>query len=109
VQKEADKLSQQLLEMTDDRAAAAHILEYDGDRRKRALAESVLSAFKAGANSSAHAEHIARASDAYGAAITQLGREYAAAEQTRKRAEGIQIRLDVLRSIMSNERKALDL
>lgn len=68
-----------------------------------------MAAFKSGADSTGKAEHMAQASASYEADLSQLGREYAAAEQVRMQADGIKDRLKILQSIMSNERKALDL
>ena len=83
-----------------DTGLARHILEYDSDRRKRALARAMAPAL-AGGDSAAKAEAEARASATYTAELTQLGKEHQAAETTVLEFEAVKLRWETARSLLS--------
>lgn len=107
--KEADRLSNNLMGMVDELADARMIIEYDGERRKAALSRAVLIAFKGGADSSARAEHEARASVRFEEDLRELSKAYAQADKSRLIFENTKIRLDVLRTIISAEKSKMEL
>ena len=107
--KEVDRLNEKLSQMKDEVADARTVIEYDSERRKNALSRCVLAAFKAGADSTSRAEHEARASSEYELAIKELANAHTLAEQTLREFEVIKIRVEVLRTKLSNERSLLNL
>lgn len=94
--------SDALAQMTGQVAKARQIREYDSDRRKRALAlavQDVLGHTPEAAN--AAAEHKARASQSYQAAMGQLGAELREAEKMVAQWEASKARFEALRSLLS--------
>ncbi len=83
---------------------AKHVLEYDSDRRKQALARAMRAAL-AGGESAAKAEAEARASDGYAKELSQLGVEQKMAEQTLKEWEVLKIKWETARSLLSMQRE----
>lgn len=108
-----DQLSEALMEVSNTMAdmakaaaAARQIREYDGDRRKRALSLAVRDAMHAAPNLSATAaEHIARSSDSYGAAISTLATELRSAEGALSQWEAMKVRFESLRSLLSIQKQ----
>lgn len=107
--KEADALSRKLMGMADELADAQVVVKFDSERRHAALSRAVLAAFKAGADSSAKAEHVARGSSGYEADMKSLADALALAERTRIAFDTIKIRLEVLRSMISAEKAKMEL
>jgi hypothetical protein len=99
--RELEKLSIQLAAMVPSVADARTVLEYDSERRKAALSRAVLTAFKAGATSTSHAEHEARASAKYEDDMRGLATDYTKAERTKTEFEVIRIKVDSLRTLVS--------
>jgi hypothetical protein len=81
---------------------AKQIREWDGERRKVALAKHVAPLLPK--MSASAAEHTARASEAYINLIKILQRELMDAEQTIARYEAIKCKWESARSIMSMQR-----
>jgi len=107
--READRLSEKLQGMKDELADARMVLEYDGERKKAAISRAVLAAFKAGADSTARAEHEARSSAKYEEDMRALANAYAKAERVRIEYETTRIRLEVLRSMLSTQRSLIEM
>ena len=104
---DAAELQRQLVEAVEeivrrasDVGLARHILEYDGDRKKRALARAMAPALKGG-DSAAKAEAEARASDTYGAELVQLGKEQQAAQTCCLEFDALKLRWETARSLLS--------
>lgn len=96
----ADQLMQtaeELAAMTDDVAKARVVREYDGERRKRALADRVREFLVAGDSASA-AETKGRASAGYGEALDSLQRDLTLAEGILARHDAKRILWESLRS-----------
>lgn len=107
--KEVDRLNEKLSNMKDEVADARTVIEYNSERRKNALSRAVLVAFKNKASSAAEAEHQARASEKYELELKELANAHALAEQVRVDFETTKIRVEVLRTKLSNERSLLNL
>lgn len=107
--READRLSAKLLMMHDDLSDARMVVEYDSERRRSALSRAVLAAFKAGADSTARAEHEARSSAKYEEDMRALANAYAKAERVRIEYETTRIRLDVLRTMISTQKSLIEM
>jgi hypothetical protein len=86
--------------MAGDEALARTVIEYDSDRRKRALARAMASAL-AGDASAARAEAEARASEPYAKELEQLRREFNAAQQTHCDWEVAKVSWETARSLLS--------
>lgn len=100
------EVSNMLTAMAKTAAAARQIREYDSDRRKRALSLAVRDAMHASPNLSATAaEHIARASESYGAAITALATELRNAEGALSEWDAMKVRFESLRSLLSIQKQ----
>lgn len=99
--RELEKLSIQLAAMVPAVADARTVLEYDSERRKSALSRAVLAAFKAGAKSTSHAEHAARASGPFEADMKELASDYTKAERVKTEFEVLRIKVDSLRTLVS--------
>ena len=102
-------MSEKLQGMKDELADARMVLEYDGERKKAAISRAVLAAFKAGADSTARAEHEARSSAKYEEDMRALANAYAKAERVRIEYETTRIRLEVLRSMLSTQRSLIEM
>jgi hypothetical protein len=98
----ADKLSS----MTGDVAVARQVVNFDSDRRKRALAIAAAPLLAAG-NTNAGADTEARASGVYAAAMKQLGEQYAAAEKVLAEWEATKIQFECARSLLSAQKAAM--
>lgn len=94
----ADKLSK----MAGDLAKAKQVREYDGDRRKRALA--VAAAPLLTENSASAAETMARASDPYHTAMKQLAAELLTAERVIADHDAVRIQWETARSLLAMQR-----
>jgi hypothetical protein len=92
--------------MAADTGMAKHVLEYDGDRRKRALARAMAPAL-AGGDSGVKADAEARASEPYHKEMQQLGKEHVAAEQQVMAHEAAKLRWETCRSLLSMMRESI--
>ena len=92
--------------MAGDVGMAKHVLEYDSDRRKRALARA-MAAPLAGGSSAAAAEAEGRASEAYSAELGLLAKQHAAAEQTVAEFEAAKLVWDTARSLLAMSRETM--
>ena len=89
-----------------DVGMAKHVLEYDNDRRKRALARA-MSAPLAGGESAVKAEAEARASESYGKELDALSKQSLAAEQTVMLWESHKITWETCRSLLSMQKEGM--
>lgn len=87
-------------------AQARQIREYDGDRRKRALAVWALPFLKAGESASA-ADISARASEGYKSDMYALALALQAAEKTIMEFEAMKIQWESARSLLSLQRETV--
>jgi hypothetical protein len=92
--------------MSADVGMAKHVLEYDGDRRKRALARAMAPALLGG-DSGVKAEAEGRASETYQKEMQQLGKEHQAAEQQVAAWEATKIQWETARSLLAMQRDGL--
>jgi len=97
---------QRMSELAGDVGLAKHVLEYDGDRRKRALARA-MKAPLAGGSSATAAEAEARASESYAKELAQLGVEHANAEQMVMDWEALRLQWETARSLLSLQRETV--
>lgn len=98
------KASDELASMADAVARARQVRDYDSDRRKRALATAVRDFLSEG-DSSAAAEHKARASESYGAMMKQTGKDLILAEKTIAEYEATKIKWETARSLLSVQKQ----
>lgn len=96
---------ERLAALASDVGAAKHVLEYDSDRRKRALARAMAAALLGG-DSAAKAEAEGRASPGYDKEFAQLGKEHQAAEQIQTEWEVERLRWDTARSLLAMQRES---
>ena len=89
-----------LAAMTKDVGASRQIVEYDSDRRKRALAVAAVPFLAAGESASA-AEMQARASKDYATAMGKLSRDYTTAQTVIAEWEAKRILFETSRSLLS--------
>ena len=92
--------------MASDVGLAKHILEYDSNRCKKALARA-MAAPLAGGSSAAAAEAEGRASEAYSKELSQLAKEHALAEQTVMEYEAARLVWDTARSLLAMSREQI--
>lgn len=92
--------------MAADIGAAKVVIEYDGDRRKRALARA-MAAPLAGDASAAKAEAEARASESYSKELSQLSKELTAAMQLLSEYETTRLQWETARSLLSLQRETV--
>lgn len=85
---------------------ARHILEYDSDRKKQALARA-MAAPLAGGSSAAKAESEARNDAVYAKELDTLARQHTAAEQTISRHDVLKIKWETSRSLLSMQRESV--
>lgn len=95
-----------LQQMADEVGKAAHVREYDGDRRKRALARAMAPAL-AGGDSAAKAEAEARASDTYAKELETLAKEHKAAEQVMSEWTAKKLVWESCRSLLSMQKETV--
>lgn len=100
LQQRLSESADRIAAMAGDVGLARQVREYNGDQRKRVLAIAALPLLKAG-ESAAAADMEARASEPYGAALKQLAKELATAEQTIARWEAERLAWDSARSLLS--------
>jgi hypothetical protein len=86
--------------------AAKHVIEYDGDRRKTALARSMAVSLAAGC-SAAKADSGARASDGYAKAMTAIGKQHQAALTEVERYQCLKLQWETARSLLSMQKEAV--
>ena len=107
LQKRFMEATKKLQEMDASYAMARTIKSYDSDRRKKLLAESVVQAFKDGAESASEAEHRARASAAYGSGLVKLQAELKAAEEIIVEVEMEDKAWETCRSLLAMQREGM--
>jgi len=92
--------------MASDVGMAKHVLEYDGDMRKKALGRA-MAAPMAGGASAAKAEAEARASESYAKEMAVLAKSHLAAEQTVAEFEAMKLTWDTARSLLAMSRESM--
>lgn len=107
--KELGRLTKKLSGMIEKVAQARTVLEFNSDRQKTCFSKAVLRAFKAGATSTAQAEHQGKADAAFAAEMTGLVTNYKAAEMVRTEFEVVKIQLDAIRTLISAQKATLNL
>lgn len=80
------------------------VINYDSDRRKQLLAKYAAKHLKAG-ESSAAAETLARADEAYGKELDQLQLEYESAEKTLAENNAAETAWETFRSLLAMQRE----
>ena len=95
-----------LEKLRDDYAAARQVVEYDGERRKAALAGATVKQLDAGKGAAA-SEAYARTSPEYHEAMRRLGQDYTAAQAVISKYHATITTLDALRSILSTQRSLI--
>ena len=83
-----------------DTGSAKHVIEYDGDMRKRALARA-MAAPLAGGESGVKAEAMARASETYKAELDVLAKSHLAAQQQVQAHEAAKCKWETARSLLA--------
>ena len=92
--------------MASDVGMAKHIMEYDGDMRKKALGRA-MAAPMAGGASAAKAEAEARASESYAREMVVLAKSHQLAEQTVMEYEALRLVWDTARSLLAMSREQI--
>jgi len=95
-----------IAQSTTDVALAKHVITYDSDRRKRALARAMSPAL-AGGSSAPKAEAEARACESYSEEMKRLGKEFAAASQVILDYEASKLKWETARSLLAMQREAV--
>lgn len=108
LQRQLAESCEAIANMSGDVACAKHVLEYDSDRRKRALAHG-MAAPLAGGTPVSKAEAEARASERYGSELKQLGREFEQAEKVVRDYEAAKLRWETARSLLAMMREQVKL
>lgn len=93
-----------LAKMAPEVATAKQVKEYDGERRKRALAVFVMEQLKQEKMSTSLAEHAARASDGWGASLNDLGEQLKSALRVIETHDATMILYESSRSVLSMEK-----
>lgn len=104
IQKRMVEAVQEMERLSPETGMAKHVIEYDSDRRKQALARAMRAAL-AGGESAAKAEAEARASASYEKELSQLGVEHKMAEQTLKDWEVLKLKWETCRSLLSMQKE----
>lgn len=97
---------QELSRMAADVGAAKHIIEYDGNRTKRALARAMAAAL-AGGDSVAKSEAEGRASEIYVKELQQLGKEHQAATTVLTEWEVTKLKWQTAQSLLAMQRESV--
>jgi hypothetical protein len=97
-----------IAKMTSDLADARTVKEFSSDRVKRAFSVEVERFLTAGDSATA-SEHKARASAQYGSSLHDLGEQYKTAMRTIEQHEGLKVRFESARSILSTEKAKMGL
>ena len=97
---------EQINRMAGDVGMAKHVLEYDGDMRKKALARAMAAPI-AGGSSAAKAEAEARSSESYAREMTVLAKSHQVAEQTVMEYEAARLVWDTARSLLAMSREQI--
>lgn len=102
-QAQLQRAAKALEAMAESLADARQILEYDSDRRKRALSDVVAVLLDSGESATA-AEFKARASKSYGDALIQLGVQYRESRRVVEKYEAQKILFQAAQSLLAMER-----
>ncbi len=94
--------------MAGDVGMAKHVIEYDSDRRKKALSRAMLPALMGG-DSAAKAEATARASELYSRELEVLGKEHVIAMQTVSEFEALKLLWQTAQSLLAMQRESAKL
>lgn len=97
---------EELSRMADDVGLARHVLSFDADRRKQALARS-MSAPLAGDESVSKAEAQGRASPIYAKELDQLAKEHVAAEQRITKWDALKCVWSTCQSMLAMQRESV--
>ncbi len=106
LQRKMVQVVQALEAMADEVGRAAHVREYDSDRRKKALSRAMAAPLEGG-ESAAKAEALARADAVYSKELEQLAREHLAAEQTFSDWTAKKLVWETCRSLLSMQRETV--
>ena len=108
---EVDGLQQKMVEtveamsaLTATVGASKHVVEYDGDRRKAALARA-MAAPLAGGSSAAKAESEARASETYAKELSVLAKQHNAALAEIENYYCLKLQWETARSLLSMQKE----
>jgi hypothetical protein len=107
-QQQMNRAALDIAKLANDVADAKTIKEFSGDRMKRALSVQVASFLETG-DSGVAAEHKSRASKEYGTHLHDLEEQYKTAMRVIEKYEGLKVRFESARSILSVERQKLGL
>ncbi len=107
-ERQLERCATQLAAMSDQLADAKQILEFDPERRRKALSEVVAVLLDAG-ESAVAAEHKGRASEAYRNALIQLGTQSRDAHRVVERANALKVQWETSRSILSLEKTKISM
>ena len=86
--------------------AAKHVIEYDGDRRKTALARAMAVSLAAG-DSVSKADSEARASADYAKAMAAIGKQHQAALTEVEKYQCLKLQWETARSLLSMQKEAV--
>ncbi len=107
-ERQLERCGNTLAGMSDMLAEAKQVIEYDSDRRKRALAD-VMAVLLDEGDSAAAAECKARASKQYGEAFIHLGMQLRDALRVTEKAVALKIQWESARSLLSMERAKVNM
>jgi len=106
-QKRLLEASERLDSMTNGVALARQVVEYDSDRRKKALAMEVAPLI--GEMSAVAAEVVGRASPRYARAMGELAKQYESAQRVMAEWEAAKIAFEAARSVLSVGKESMRL
>lgn len=104
IQKRMIESVEEMRKIAPEVGMAKHVLQYNSDRCKQALARAMRAAL-AGGESAAKAEAEARASEGYAKELSQLGVEHKMAEQTVMEWEAAKITWSTCQSLLAMQRE----
>lgn len=100
----------ELVKMSGEVAQARQVKEFNSDRLRRAFSVLVVEQLNNPPNSAiSAAEHRARASDTWGAALNDLGEQYKTAIRVLETYEAIKTQYEAARSLLSLEKEKIRL
>jgi tyrosyl-tRNA synthetase len=104
IQKRMAESVEEMQRIAPEVGMAKHVLQYNSDRCKQALARAMRAAL-AGGESAAKAEAEARASEGYAKELSQLGIEHKMAEQTVMEWEASKLVWSTCQSLLAMQRE----
>lgn len=108
LQRKMAGMAEEMAVLAPDVGRAKHVLEYDSDRRKQALARAMRAPL-AGGDSAAKAEAEGRASEVYAKELSQLGLEHKMSEEILMSWEAAKIGWETCRSLLAMQRETVRL